>query len=501
MTVTFYLRPTSNPKIGILGHRLYEGGRLIERKSYNLRFEKRYWDKKTQRVSPQHPDAVIINQTIESTLNDLDSVKGAVIKDPEKTPVLKVLRDLIESKVKLGKTKSTIHKYETILKNFRKGLMDEFGHDNVLVAELRDIKVVESIIETMKISSTTKRKEKYKTSNCLKNYLSFVAQAIDYFNARSGIVIPINSHPFRLKIGRDIQRDNIEHAKVFSKEDYERLQLFEPQCIRGKDLELTTKNTFLFQYDAGGLRWVDAVLLTNKNIERGYLKVRQLKTGTLQTKELNFQLVWYLRDFYPKIYRRTIHDVRVGDVKFNFEGLVQVQKMVEPRTIYKMNLEEIMLVVEMVIERGLDSMEGFDFLVQVKYELEKKVVKRFFKSVSELPLQFLLPVLKIEDFSQEELASKNFSKQSYDLIHRRRTNYNNCLARICQRIGIERFTAHSPRHTHARFLDENGVPENIIRDFLGHKHQSSTHSYLQNRHPKTEHEHHLQKIRETIGYR
>ena len=501
MTISFYLRPTKDPKTGVLAHCITDGGKVLERHSYGLRIERRYWEKKNQRVTKHHPDYDFINCTIDTALKEFTSNQGVTKKDPEKTPVLKVLHDLVAAKITLDKANTTIHKYHTIISNFRKALVEEFGHDEIQIGQLRDIKIVESIIQSMKVSATTKRKEKFKSSRCLKNYCSFIAQAIEFFNSRSGIMTPINPLPFRLKLGRDLPIDRIEHAKVFSIEDLELIESYIPQKNRGKENELMAKHTFLFQYYGGGLRWIDAVLLTNKDITKDFIKFNHLKTGNIQLKNLNFPMCKALSMFFPEIFKKTINEVVVGDIKFDFDGLVKVQKLVAPRTIYKMNWQEINSVLDLMTQQNLEDTEEFDFLEEVKFQVEVKITNKFFKYLKELPKQFLLPTFQLGDFTPEEIETQRFLMDSTTFIHKRRANYNNTMARICNRLGIQKLTGHSARHTFARFLLENGMAEHNIRDCLGHKRLSSTHAYLQGRHPTTEHERQLKQIMEANGYR
>lgn len=501
MTISFYLRPTKDPKTGVLAHCITDGGKVLERRSYNVRVERRYWEKKNQRVTKHHPDYDFINCTIDTAVKEFTSNQGATIKDLEKTPVLKVLHDLVAAKVTMEKSNTTIHKYHTIISNFRKALREEFGHEDLHIGQLRDIKIVESIIQSMKVSATTKRKEKYKSSRCLKNYCSFIAQAIEFFNGRSGIITPINSLPFRLKLGRDLPLDKIEHAKVFSIEDLEAIESYLPQKNRGKENEMNAKHTFLFQYYGGGLRWIDAALLTNKDIVKDFIKFNHLKTGNIQSKSLNFPMCRVLSIYFPSIYEKVIKEVRVGDIKFDFAGLVQIQKLVGPRAIYKMNVEEINSVLDLMTQQNLEDSQEFGFLEEVKYQVENKITNKFFKDVKELPIQFLLPIFKIDDFTPEEIETQKFTMRSATFIHKRRANFNNTMARICNRLGIQKLTGHSARHTFARFLLENGMAEHNIRDCLGHKRLSSTHAYLQGRHPITEHERQLKQIMEANGYR
>lgn len=409
---------------------------------------------------------------------------------------------MLESKAHLGKKSSTLLKYATIISNFQHVLIAEFGDDRLAVGQLRDIKVINSIVQRMKISASTKKKEKFKSSYGLKNYLSFVAQAIEFFNAHSGILVPINTYPFRIKIGRDIPRDIIHHAKVFSSLDLEKFEMYQPQSNRGKELELATKNLFLFQYYAGGLRWVDTILLTNHQFKGGMLKFHHLKTGNQQSKLFNFRMCETLSVFYSDIYWKIIHDVRVGNLKFDLAELAQLQRLVAPRIVFKMNLREIGMVEEYMVHHDYSDTEEHQFLLHIQEKMREKVTKRFFKEISERPLHFVFPFFQIEDFGMEEILTQNYSPRSTQKLHRKRTGVNNCLARICRSIGIDRMTCHSPRHTYARFLNEEiGLDEREIRKHLGHKQLSSTHAYLQNRHPKTEHELRLQQIMASKGYR
>ena len=288
---------------------------------------------------------------------------------------------------------------------------------------------------------------------------------------------------------------------MFTIEDLEAIESYLPQKNRGKENEMNAKHTFLFQYYGGGLRWIDAALLTNKDIVKDFIKFNHLKTGNIQSKSLNFPMCRVLSIYFPSIYQKVIKEVRVGDIKFDFAGLVQIQKLVGPRAIYKMNLEEINSVLDLMTQQNLEDSEEFGFLEEVKYQVENKITNKFFKDLKELPVQFLLPIFKMDDFTSEEIETQKFSMKSTTFIHKRRANFNNTMARICSRLGIQKLTGHSARHTFARFLLENGMAEHNIRDCLGHKRLSSTHAYLQGRHPITAHERQLKQIMEANGYR
>jgi hypothetical protein len=73
MTISFYLRPTKDPKIGILAHCITDGAKVLQRRSYNLRIENRYWNKKNQRVEENHDDFNLINVIIQEATNVIQS--------------------------------------------------------------------------------------------------------------------------------------------------------------------------------------------------------------------------------------------------------------------------------------------------------------------------------------------------------------------------------------------------------------------------------------------
>jgi hypothetical protein len=73
MTISFYLRPTKDPETGVLAYCITDGGKVLQRRSYNLRINNRYWNKKNQRVEEQHADSKLINSIIQESTNVIQS--------------------------------------------------------------------------------------------------------------------------------------------------------------------------------------------------------------------------------------------------------------------------------------------------------------------------------------------------------------------------------------------------------------------------------------------
>lgn len=500
--MSFYLRPTRDSSIGIIAHIVTDRSTVIERKSYGIRIPKVHWDTKTCRVSTRLPEAKKINRMIEDALRDFESSTPKQ-REPEDTPVMEILNGLLNRKSENGSSGSTILRYRTITENFRKVLVDVFGTETLSVGRLRDPNIVDSILNGMRKNNKLHTQKREKTSTSLKNYLSFVAQAIEYWNGRSGVVLPINTDPFRPKFGRDLVKPPETHAEVCSSEDLMKIENYQPLSIKkGGELERLTKNLFLFQFYSGGLRWIDAALLTTLNIDGKKLIFNHQKTKNKQVKLLNYEMVLTLRDYHPEIFNAVHRNQRVGDQKMKLMDLSNVQHLVGQRAVLNMNLDELIQFSNLLRDMGYEKHPQFDSINNMINNMRDGIAVKFFKELSKLEPQFLFPVFRWDDFELEEISSHRFSEKSLGLIHRKRTNHNNCLSRICKILGTPRFTCHTPRHTFARYLQVDiGFSESDIQKCLGHKHLSTTHSYLQNRHPLTEHEQRLKEIQKQLGYR
>lgn len=473
--IKFYLRPTSEENKGTLCHYVIDGQKVLERKSYKIKIPKKQWDVKLGRVKKTNPDHAFLNKLIDDTTREYEHQLSLGHGNPEKQCVLVYFQNLIQSKI--GLSNGSKIKYRIVLNNIKRVTKELYGEEYLPFHYFRELETIKSIRTAM---SKSQNSDKQKSNNSLKNYLGRIAEVIKHWNATSGTTNPINTIPLTSYIGKDAQK----HSRALSEEEFELFKNYQPVGIKGAKSELLAKQVFLFQFYSGGIRIQDILLLTNKSCKKGIFKIPIRKTKKYLQCMVSYNLASALQPFYPKEYQDAERMVELSDIELNFEHASFLAKLEYGQAMSSWDVGDLIKVEAMTKSiDGLFYQKHKEIFEIVKNQMLQEIANRFFESLKKLEEQFLFPYLNFNDFKETGLDWNKFTMQIEDKIHRARAKHNSALKRITDKLEIEPVTGHTPRHTAARLMLQNGMDDSFIKDVLGHQDFKTTEHYLRSRHP------------------
>lgn len=476
--IKFYLRPCSDPTLGVLNHWVIEGQKVLQRKSYGVKLPIKYWDVKNGRLSRKHPEHLRINKLIDQTIESFqyqETIGGS--GDIEEQCVLMLFQKLINNKKSNGLSSGTIRKYETILNNFKEITSRVYGLDRLPVKFFREMETVQTIKQELLKSRRTEAPKSYKA---LKNYLSRLTEVLNYWNATSGTQNPINSTPLMKFIGKDEQK----LARAMTERELNLFMEYQPKGRRGGQVELIAKTFFLFQYFCGGTRIHDILLLTNKSLHGKKMEVRVRKNKTVLHNPITLELAKCLEPLYPELFNQVFKETRMSKVKLKLSTAMELAKLQHIDSLPLWNLTTLYNVESKIQQQYPEEYEIIKpHLYDAKEKLEQYVGEKFFQELSKSEEHFIFPYLDFNDFKETGLDWKKFDSKLEYKIQRVRAKHNGALKRICLKLDIDPVSGHTPRHTVARNFVMNGADDNLIKDVLGHSSLATTQHYLTTRHP------------------
>ncbi|MCF1751385.1 tyrosine-type recombinase/integrase [Mariniradius sediminis] len=479
LNYSFILFPTSTPGIKTIYEIQTLGNKVISRKSLGIRIQEKNWDKSKKRVKSKEPESIHINKilqekeeqhTIEKdTLSNLASENCCSLKYME----MELERGRLDGTKKI----STYNKYITVLNSLRKSVAEKMGTKYLPFSKLKNLDTIRQI--TLGLNTGYRRNGKPKNPKVIFNYLSVFKSFVDHWNRYSGTQYPVNTSTF-FNFVRKTQPKKL--APVITSEQIHQLENYIPPKKRDRSYrpQILARNTFLFQYYAAGIRFIDAITLTNKMIKEDKLVIPIRKTSDFISAPFYYPMIHCMKDYFPEIYRSVIDEVKLGGLSLDansIQQLFRLERLDFANLTHKDLCEVILRVAEEQSERELTRQ-----LKQIKNRLEGEIISVFFQRLRALPERFIFPHLDFCDFRDSLENQTSFSKDQEYFIHRARTRHNGSLKRISENLGIEGLTGHVPRHTLANHLAYSGHSEEEIRQVLGHSNIKTTKIYLRERH-------------------
>ena len=487
--IKFYLRPCSDPALGVLNHWVLEGQKVLQRKSYGTKLPLKYWDVKNGRLSRKHPEHSRINKMIDQVIDSFEyqeTIGGS--GDIEEQCVLMLFQKLIDTKKSNGLSSGTIKKYETILNNFKEITSRVYGKDRLPIKFFREMETIQTIKQELLKSRKTEAPKSFKA---LKNYLSRLTEVLNYWNATSGTQHPINTTPLQQFIGKDEQK----FARALSMEELEKFMNYQPDGKRGGWVERIAKTFFLFQYFCGGTRIHDVLLLTNKSLHGKKMEVRIRKNKTVLHNPITLELAKCLEPIYPELFRTVFNETRMSKVKLKLSTAMELAKLQHASIVSLWNLPTLFDAETIIRQQYPEEFQIIKpHLDDAKEKLGQYVGEKFFEELSKSEEHFIFPYLDFNNFKETGLDWKKFDTTLEDKIQRVRAKHNGALKRICLKLGIDPVSGHTPRHTVVRDFVMNGADDNVIKDVLGHSSLATTQHYLTTRHPSRSREEEIREM-------
>lgn len=459
-TFTPYLKKKySDDREGIINIRVTKN-RKSKYYSTKIVLKEKYWNNNKNEIRSNCPDYERLNKVIDDKvlyLNGLYFVADDVINIKKKKSIVQFYQDhinLLIQQNKIGTSKNTNTSFSR-LKDFLKYK----GINDVLFDEVSIDFVEQYEIYLMKRGIS---------NNTLKKYVSILGRI---FN------LAIKKQVFKPEINPFITFQNnkitIEKPRLTKLE----LEYLINTEINPNDNLNKTKNMFLFQIFAQGMRVSDLLTLRWSNINDDRIDFYQFKTKKKLTVKINFNLALILKDFILG----NCEDVMNCKYSFEMEGKNEMTYQ-ELKVKYKSAIKPHLLRFGEGDKVSIEYVEKWKAILdKVVFIVHNKLIIEIIKYAKENKNSFIVDLLKIEDFNDIKFdGSQSLSKFQYNQISSKTTVYNRQLKKIQELVGIKTtMTSHLARHTYTNLLIEltNNDIYSISKS-LGHNRLATTEHYL-----------------------
>jgi len=322
-------------------------------------------------------------------------------------------------------------------------------------------------------------------SNTTKNYINCIKKLFSQ-SVKEGNFIPAFDPFINFKNSREpVVKKRLEGL------DIERIikQKFtkEPQLRN-------TKNYFLFQVFAQGLRVSDLITMRFNNIQNGRLKFIQYKTKKPHSILINDNILWILKDFIPEHFEFLLtgagSDGVIKSVKYTVPAIIN-QKY--PVTIEGKPTEMTYTQVRDLFTKVKKSMNPLnadehrikairDQLDKVKFTMNFHLTMLLTDYAKKYENDFIFPILHNEHFDDVKFDdSTRLSKYQYNQLQSKTTIYNKRLKDLQKACNLNTvLTSHISRHTYTNLMLEEKYDVYEISKSLGHQRLATTEHYLNN---------------------
>jgi site-specific recombinase XerD len=457
MTVTAYLRKSSNDKFGILKIRITEN-----RKSTYVSLKETIkcsdWNCKKNEIRTSCSDYERLTKLINDKIKELD-VPNPLIKpitNKTKSFITYILSEIehLESRGKIGTSK----RYRTAYYHIKKFLGTK---SDILFSEIDSVFIRD--FETYLLKNGNK-------NNTVKNYVKCIKrlwiQAIKMSHySHTG------ADPFIMFVNN---RDEVEKRRL-TKKEVEMVQLLE---LKKGDTLFNTKNYFLWQIMSQGLRVSDLMTLRfdTINASEGRIEFLQFKTKSKHSILINEQMVFLLINYVPYDFSEILNQsFKTKEGTFTLNQIREKYKLIKKETLsglFKNPTKE-----------KIDKVQHWNtILLDIQRDVAAQILLGIIEYSKTHPNDFIFPILKNEDFT-DVLFSKEISltKYQYNQLQSKTTIYNKNLKKLQKLAGIETvLTSHLQRHTFTNILLENTDDVYVVSKTLGHKRLSTTETYMSN---------------------
>jgi len=476
--LAFILMKSTNKKIGKLYAMVHSGSVVISRNSLKVDVPYKEWDKTKRRVKNLYSDSKKINRIIEEKIRDFEIENQEIPTGNDSECALDYMRKRLNSPVLAISSKS---KYKTILANFESIIYNVLKMESLPFKLLRDLKFL--CVLKNEIRKSGRKSKKLKTNTGWFNYMSVFGKYVNDWNKNSGTQFPINIQPFTTDIGNDDKKivDTLTH------EELKALIEYEPGKCRNIESRLISKNIFLFQYHTGGIRIQDALTLTNREIKSNGFQIRIRKTKEIELFPFCFEQVECLKKYYPFEYNLSLNQTKVGNLNLDPSVIIQLNRIEGLGELYNLILSDVIEIGSFIYLQSLKEPDLKEFIkpiFEVEDALKEEITNSFFNHLRKRPQSFIFPKLSWDEFKDGYIDvdnRENTERHEY-LIHLAEAGHNSSLKRISEELGIEKMTGHTPRHTLANHLQQEGYSLEQIQKVLVHSNINTTKIYLKRRH-------------------
>ncbi len=496
VSITF-LKQDSSDKEGTLYIRTTED-RLSKRKSLGIKIRESEWEKyfnqKTQLFKSDKRFALAesINNTIKSKLKELHKNDNDLAYLPdEKKSFTKYWHKYIQT---FGNYGSQI-KHEVVYAKLNKFLIanNKTG--------LLFIEITPTLVRELKYYFTKSKDPKILSSNTVNHYLKIIKSVINRA-AKDGDYI-YTRDPFA---SLDFTKQTTTKSVLSADELFHILKIM---FFDGDDL-IQTRDMFIFQVFANGMRVSDLMLLRWNNFKSRRLEYKMFKTSHSISIPVNANLAGILHeclksteshDALYKIFKQPITDIQ-GNIEM--VSMMEIEDRIKRLAFHELEVndnkrEEFEANVVKNISAKYKNYyyqkkheDAITKLIDARELLLKRVDDIYIDSIfSQIRIKkegnmndFVFPILKNADFSNID-AKNDFSKitlEQYKTLKHTTIVYNRKLKKLQKATTITtKLTSHVARHSYTNLLlTMKDVNLYDISQSLGHSSITITQNYISN---------------------
>jgi len=433
---------------------------------YNLKYSipKRYWNEKTHRVRSSYFNYKEINDHIEFEINRINYNNSNVIdnqndKNYDNVSFLEYFDKQLNYMEERGRYNDT-KKHKVIRNHLLNYVNNKYNNEDILFSHIT-IDFLEGFI------SYFKKPERNHNNNTIKQTIAKLS--FFYNKALDQKVYAVDKNPFKFINIKAKPTDN----KGLEIDEFLLLDNVSPFGFKSILPEFNhreifyTKNYFIFQIYASGIRVSDLLLLRWSNINNGYMEYKMRKTNKTLKIPLNNKLIEVLRFFLPYSYKKTYLEKYSSD----FEMYLSLNDL-EQKEFKKSNP---VLIINPQIKKPIYS-----------YQIDnhENILRMINGCRSTHSDKFILNIFSRDDISKLNDKSKNTNVIEHKIIQSNTTKYNKRLKKLQSLIiGGEmkletKLTTHVARHTYASIMISTNANLTAISKTLGHTSVKTTENYL-----------------------
>lgn len=465
--VEFYVRNET------LYYGVYEGTNVITRKSMKTKIKNEHWDNKKKRPNHKCHNKELIEKMMRDTTKRIElEYNGCDFRDENQDFLLFAEKRIRENQAIREVSKSKYHNY---ISNFRWAVKEELKKETLSVSDLRNPDNIKRL--KMGLRKNRKKKGKLKSDTAYVDAVKALAREINEWNIQSETPYPINTTVLK----SDLPKKASKPAVVLSDEQFNRFCDIQTESRSQK----LAQRVYMFQYLGGGLRIFDILLLTNKSFLQEYIQIQVMKTRTSIRIPYSLDLLNCLDIIYPSELNEAYEKFRFNNIKMPGTLFQDVLPIIRNWALDDLTYPDFMNQFNRVVTDKSTPKSKVESMFEVLELVENDIIKRFVDSINVESERFVFPLLNYPDFKDTLYDTTKLSKRQNQLAHNGRQKHIEALKRFCSNHNFPKLSGHSPRHSFAAKLDNEGYTVEDIKDVMAHTSPKTTMIYLRNRHPKS----------------
>lgn len=465
------------PRKGKKGITIYtstnNGSPIPDRKSTKITIPLSEWDFKKNWVKNTYKNKAIFEKEITEILDRTRAQTKGVYFGDESIDFITFMNNRINDSQSVREISKW--KYRTYRNNIEWVIQNELKRKTLPISELRNTETLKKIKSGLRVNR--KNPTKLKSDTTFVDSVKAFAREIGYWNSLSETQYPINTNILLT----DLPKKCSKPAITLSQE-----QVIQFSNIKGlSKAQKLAQSIFMFQYLSGGLRIYDVLLLTNKSFLKDFLVVQVMKNRVPLKIPYTIELINLLDLKYSKELEESYNQFNFSKISLSGELMKQLIPIIRNWMYEVKGFDDFQKHLKSSMIESQKSKTKITALMELSRIAETQIIEYFINQVNQLKEDFVFPRLNMKDFADIMGDTTKFTQRQNQIAHNARQCHINALARICDKYGFPRLSGHSPRHSYAHQLCEDGYDIKDIQEVLAHKNERTTLVYINGRHPKT----------------